>query len=70
MEKRFYIIPHDDQWVPEREGELPTEVTVIDRNTNCTVKFAGDIWLECLPYEIGIHMVEHMNWIEEQRTRE
>ena len=70
MEKRFYIIPHDDQWTPEREGELPAEVTVIDRNTNCTVKFADDIWLECLPYEIGIHMVEHMNWIEEQSTEE
>lgn len=68
MEKRFYIIPHDDQWVSDREGETPVEVDVIDSQTNCPVKFMDTIWLECLPYDIGVKLAENLNWLEQREV--
>lgn len=69
MNNRFYIIPHDDQWTPEREGELPTEVDVIDNETNCPVKFM-DFWLGSLPYDVGVKLAENLNWLEQRRVEE
>lgn len=69
-EERFYIIPHSDQWFREFEGELPAEVTVIDRTTNCPVHLMDRIWLECLPYNVGVSMVDNLNWLESQIIEE